>query len=43
MDAEARWMINNNLTAETQVPDFPDYIDTHGLQEVMSAAVHMIR
>ena len=43
MENEARWIRNNNLTAETQVPDFLDYIYTDGLQEVKPDAVNVIR
>jgi NitT/TauT family transport system substrate-binding protein len=43
MEDEARWMISNNLTAETQVPDFLRYIYVDGLNEVKPAAVNIIR
>ena len=43
MEDEARWMINNNLTAENQVPDFLDYIYVDGLEAVKPNAVNIIR
>jgi len=43
MEDEARWMINNNLTAEKQVPDFLDYIYMDGLEAVKPEAVNIIR
>jgi NitT/TauT family transport system substrate-binding protein len=42
MEDEARWMINNNLTAENQVPNFLDYIYMDGLETVKPGAVNMI-
>jgi len=43
MEDEARWMIKNNLTAETVVPDFLDYVYADGLKEVKPEAVNIIR
>jgi NitT/TauT family transport system substrate-binding protein len=43
MEDEARWMIENNLTTETQVPDFLDYIHTDGLEAVKPEAVNIVR
>ncbi|MBI4334387.1 MAG: NrtA/SsuA/CpmA family ABC transporter substrate-binding protein [Chloroflexi bacterium] len=43
MNDEARWMINNNLTAEKTVPDFKDYIHPDGLKAVKPEAVNIIR
>jgi len=43
MEDEARWMIQNGLTAETQVPDFMDYIDENGLKAVKPQAVNLLR
>ncbi len=43
MEDEARWMIANNLTNETKVPDFRDYIDTTALEEVKPGSVNIIR
>ena len=40
---EARWMIANQLTGETQVPDFLRYIDSKGLEAVKPKAVKIIR
>jgi len=34
MEDEARWMIENNLTTETAIPDFMDYVYVDGLKEV---------
>jgi NitT/TauT family transport system substrate-binding protein len=42
MEDEARWMINNDLTAETQVPNFLDYIYLDALQAVKPEAVNII-
>lgn len=42
MEDEARWMINNNLTNATKVPDFRDYIYTKGLEEVKPESVNII-
>ncbi len=43
MEDEARWMIDNNLTPEKEVPDFVDYIHEEGLTEVKPEAVGIIR
>jgi len=43
MEDEARWMIENNLTTEKQVPDFLDYIYVDGLEAVKPNAVNIIR
>jgi NitT/TauT family transport system substrate-binding protein len=43
MEDEARWMIKNNLTAETKVPNFLDYIDEDALEAVKPDAVNIIR
>jgi len=42
MEDEARWMIANNLTNATAVPDFRNYIYTKGLDEVKPGSVHII-
>jgi NitT/TauT family transport system substrate-binding protein len=42
MEDEARWMIENNLTTEKQVPDFLDYIYMSGLQTVIPDAFNII-
>ena len=43
MEDEARWMIENNLTTEKQVPDFLDYVYVEGLEAVKPNAVNIIR
>jgi NitT/TauT family transport system substrate-binding protein len=43
MEDEARWMIENNLTTETEVPDFLDYIYVDGLEAIRPNAVNIIR
>ena len=43
MEDEARWMIKNNLTTETKVPDFMNYIYVDGLKAVKPEAVTIIR
>lgn len=43
MDDEARWMIDNNLTTEKEVPDFYDYIYLDGLKSVKPEAVNISR
>jgi NitT/TauT family transport system substrate-binding protein len=42
MEDEARWMIANNLTNTTKVPDFRPYILTDGLESVKSGSVNII-
>lgn len=43
MEDEARWMIENNLTTETEVPDFLNYIYVDGLEAIRPNAVNIIR
>ena len=43
MEDEARWMIANDLTSETQVPDFLDYIYEDALKTVKPESVSIIR
>ena len=43
MEDEARWMINNGLTTEKQVPDFLDYIHEDELKALKPDAVNIIR
>jgi NitT/TauT family transport system substrate-binding protein len=43
MEDEARWMIENNLTTESEVPDFLDYIYADGLEAIKPDAVNIIR
>jgi len=42
MEDEARWMIANNLTTETRVPNFLDYIYTDVLKSVKPGAVKIV-
>jgi NitT/TauT family transport system substrate-binding protein len=42
MEDEARWMIANDLTTETHVPDFLDYIYVDGLEAIKPNAVNII-
>ncbi len=42
MEDEARWMIDNNLTDEKQVPDFLDYIYMDALEAIKPEAVNII-
>ncbi len=41
MEDEARWMIANNLTNATAVPDFRRYLYTDGLNAVKTGAVNI--
>jgi ABC-type nitrate/sulfonate/bicarbonate transport system substrate-binding protein len=43
MEDQARWMMENNMTEEKNVPDFLDYISTQGLESVKPVAVNLIR
>jgi NitT/TauT family transport system substrate-binding protein len=43
MRDEAQWMINHNLTNQTQVPNFTDNIYTDGLKAVKPDAVSIIK
>ena len=42
MEGEARWMINNNLTNATLVPNFTNYIYFDGLRTIKPEAVNVI-
>jgi ABC-type nitrate/sulfonate/bicarbonate transport system substrate-binding protein len=42
MNDEGQWMINNNLTNATALPDFYRYIYTKGLKEVKPEAVNIL-
>jgi NitT/TauT family transport system substrate-binding protein len=42
MEDEARWMITNNLTNVTAIPDFRNYIYTKGLNTVKPESVNII-
>jgi NitT/TauT family transport system substrate-binding protein len=43
MEDQARWMIENRLTAEQSIPDFIEYICTKGLESVKPGSVNLIR
>jgi len=43
MESEARWLINNNLTNQTTIPDFLNYVYIDGLVAVKPEAVNNIR
>ena len=43
MEDETRWMIQNNLTVETQVPNFHDYIYKNPLKSIKPEAVNLIQ
>ncbi|HEX7483135.1 MAG TPA: NrtA/SsuA/CpmA family ABC transporter substrate-binding protein [Candidatus Bathyarchaeia archaeon] len=42
MEGEARWMISNNLTSQTVVPNFVDFIYLEGLMSVKPESVNII-
>jgi NitT/TauT family transport system substrate-binding protein len=42
MRDEAQWLISNNLTNATSVPNFLDYIYSNGLESVKPGAVNII-
>jgi NitT/TauT family transport system substrate-binding protein len=42
MEDESRWLIKNNLTNETTVPDFRKYIYTKGLDDIKPGSVRII-
>jgi len=43
MENEARWMINNNLTNQTTVPNFLNYIYFDGLESAKPESVNIIQ
>lgn len=43
MEAEAQWMITNNLTTSTQIPNFLDYIEESNLKTIKPESVNIIR
>jgi NitT/TauT family transport system substrate-binding protein len=43
MESEARWMMSNNLTNQTLVPDFLNYLYLEGLASVKPESVNVIR
>jgi ABC-type nitrate/sulfonate/bicarbonate transport system substrate-binding protein len=42
MQDESRWLIQNNLTNATTIPDFPNFIYKIGLESVKPEAVNMV-
>ncbi len=42
MEDEGRWMIANNMTNATAIPDFGKYIDTAALEQVRPESVRFI-
>ena len=42
MHDEAQWLINNNLTSATSIPNFSSYVYVGGLKSVDSGAVNII-
>ena len=43
MEDQACWMTKNDLTTETEVPDFLDFIDENPLKAVNPGVVKIIR
>ncbi|MEJ1367017.1 MAG: NrtA/SsuA/CpmA family ABC transporter substrate-binding protein [Candidatus Sedimenticola sp. (ex Thyasira tokunagai)] len=43
LESEARWALRNGLTQATEMPDFMEYIDFTGLQEVNPEAITIFR
>ncbi|MES9963560.1 MAG: NrtA/SsuA/CpmA family ABC transporter substrate-binding protein [Candidatus Sedimenticola sp. 20ELBAFRAG] len=43
LESEARWAIRNGLTDATEMPDFMEYIDFRGLEEVDPEAITIFR
>jgi NitT/TauT family transport system substrate-binding protein len=43
MEDEARWLISENLTSATAVPDFLEYIYFEGLESVKPESLNIIR
>ncbi len=43
MEDEGRWMIDNNLTNERQLPNFLDSVHEDGLKAIKPEAVNIIR
>lgn len=43
LEDESRWMIANNLTNATAVPDFVDYVYIDGMEAVRPGSVNIIR
>jgi hypothetical protein len=42
MQDESRWLISNNLTSTTSVPNFSNYVYVNGLKSVNPGAVNII-
>jgi NitT/TauT family transport system substrate-binding protein len=43
MEDEGRWMIDNNITNERQLPNFLDYVHEDGLKAIKPEAVNILR
>jgi hypothetical protein len=43
MEDEARWLINNNLTDATDLPNFLNFVYLDGLETVKPNSVNIIR
>jgi NitT/TauT family transport system substrate-binding protein len=43
MEDEGRWMIDNNLTDERQLPNFLESVHEDGLKAIKPEAVNIIR
>jgi hypothetical protein len=43
MQDESRWLISNNLTTATSIPNFQNYIYIDGLNSVKPQSVNIIR
>jgi NitT/TauT family transport system substrate-binding protein len=43
MEDEGRYMMANNLTSEKKIPDYKDYFNVKGLDEVKPGSVNIIR
>jgi hypothetical protein len=42
MEDESGWMIQNNLTNATAVPDFRNYLYPEGLREIKPESINII-
>lgn len=43
MEDQARWLIDNDLTTETAVPDFSSYVDVGALKAIKPESVNIIK
>lgn len=43
LEDQARWVINNNLTDKTKIPDFLQYLYLQGMEDALPEAVTIIR